>query len=240
MQENIKGIVLNVRKYNDRQTIVTMFTPSHGRISFISASGTGKSSNARRAKLQLLAVLETEINFKPGVELQSLGAVSFKNVWNDIYFHPRKIVQTIFLAEFLNRILNASMPDESLWEFIYESLMLLDSMHDGILNFHISFLVSLLPYMGIQPDVSGYSPEKVFDYVSGAFVWPSEARGVHLKGEEARAVLWVKRINFYNTRKLRLTHDQRRKLLSHILSYYSHHYPGIESMKSAELLQELN
>lgn len=236
MQEKIKGIVLNLRKYNDRNNIVTLYTPTHGRLSFISPIGNGKGGNARRARLQPLAVISTDLNFKPTSDLQRLGNLQLIRAWKDLYFHPVKRAQVIFISEFLNRLLYAAMPDESLWNFIYESLLLLDGIKKGVSDFHISFLISLLPHMGIQPDLSTFSPEKVFDFAAGSYVLPFEARGPYLKDEAANAVLWINRLNFYNISRIKLPLRVRQEILSNLISYYSYHYPGISSMKSPDVL----
>lgn len=239
MLEKINGIVLNLRKYNDRNSIVTLYTATRGRLSFISPVGSGKSGGARRARLQPLSVISTDLNFKATSELQRLGKINLVRAWNEIYFHPVKRAESIFIAEFLYRILNASMPDENLWHFIFESLALLDGMKKGVSDFHIAFLISLLPYMGIQPDVSDYSPDKVFDFSSGGFVSVCDVRGPFVKGEEATAVLWIKRLNFFNIGRIHLGLKDRRTIFRNLLSYYGYHYPGLSSLRSPDILQDL-
>lgn len=239
MPEKLIGIVLNVRKYNDRNNIVTVYSRFHGRLSFISPIGSGKAGNARRARLQPLAVISSEFTFKAGQELQRLGSISLEEVWNDIYFDPVKRLFSVFISEFLYRLLNATMEDESLWDFILNSLRYLDYQKEKIKDFNFPFLVSLLSYSGIQPDVSGYSPEKVFDFASGTFVDPYEAKGRVLKGEESKAVKWVTRLNFRNVTRLRLSTAERRRLLDVLLDYYSFHFPGVSSMKSVNVIREI-
>lgn len=239
MAEKIKGIVLNVRKYNDRNSIVTLYTREKGRISFISPIGTGKSSNARRARLQPLAIVETEINFKAGAELQRLGTINVSEIWTDIYFHPVKRALSLFISEFLYKLLNETMPDPLLFDFLAGSFRLLDIMGKGINDYHIVFLVSLLSFSGIQPDTTRCQPGYVFEFASGSFVPEFEAKGPCLYGEEAKAVVFVARLNFNNIKSLRLTSANRRQILYNLLNYYSYHFPGLGSMKSPEILREI-
>lgn len=239
MAEKINGIVLNVRKYNDHNCIVTLFTRERGRLAFISPSGTGKALNARRARLQPLAILSTDLNFKAGSELQRLGSVTPTEVWKDIYFHPAKSALALFISEFLYRLLNATMPDRQLYDFLVESFRFLDKMKDQVADFHIPFLVSLLTFSGIQPDVSAHKAGYVFEFASGSFVPEFEAKGPSLSGEEAKAVTFVTRLNFSNMKCLRLTSANRRQILYGILNYYSYHFPGLGSLKSPEILREI-
>ena len=239
MAEKIKGLVLNVRKYNDKNCIVTLYTRERGRLSFISPLGSGKSGNARRARLQPLAVITTEFNYKPSSELQRLGGVASAEVWSDLYFHPAKRAMALFISEFLHRLLNATMPDPALFDFLIQSVRLLDRMDKGIPDFHIPFLVALLTYSGIQPDVSNYRAGYVFDFSTGGFVDEHESKGPVIAGEDAKAVAFVARIDFSNMKKLRLTSVNRRQILYGLLNYFSYHFPGLGSLKSPEVLREI-
>lgn len=169
MTEKMIAIVLDVTRHNDRMNVITLYSRSRGRLSFLSPVGSGKSGKMRQSRLQPLAVIESDINFKTSSELQRLGAFSCLTVWHDIYFNPIKQIITLFLSEFLNRLLRATMPDENLWDYIFNSLRLLDNMQKGVANFHIAFLSSLLPFAGIQPDYSLYRPGYCFDMQSGSF-----------------------------------------------------------------------
>lgn len=239
MAEKMTGIVLNLRKYNDRNNIVTLFTRERGRLSFISPTGSGKASNIRRARLQPLAVISSEINFKPSAELQRLGGINPAEVWNDIYFHPAKRALSLFISEFLYRLLNATMPDPYLFDFMIDSFRLLDKMKEGVADFHIPFLVALLSFSGIQPDVSGWKPGYVFEFASGSFVPDFEAKGPVIDGKDARFVPVVARLNFSNIKCLRLTSVGRRQILYGLLNYFSYHFPGLGNLKSPEVLREI-
>lgn len=238
MGEKIRGIVLNVRKYNDRNSIVTLYTRERGRVSFISAMGSGKASNSRRARLQPLSLIETEVNFKASTELQRLGAINTPEVWNDLYFHPVKIAVALFISEFLYKLLNDTTPDGRLFDFLEKSIRFLDRMEAGVSNFYIPFLVSMLTFSGIQPDTSQLSRGNVFEFASGAFVPEKEAKGIFMKGEEGEAVKFVCRINFNNMKCLRLNGTNRRQILYGLLNYYSYHFPGLGNMKSPDVLRE--
>ena len=115
MTEKITAFVLDVTRHNDRHNVVTLYSRTRGRISFLSPCGSGKSGKLRQARLLPLAVIDADINFRQTSELQKLGAFSLHHVWSDIYFHPVKRLVALFLSEFLNRLLRASMPDEGLY-----------------------------------------------------------------------------------------------------------------------------
>lgn len=239
MSEKIRGIVLNVRKHSDKNCIVTLYTRERGRLSFISPVGSGKSSNARRARLQPLSVIETDLKFKSNVELQRLGSITSSVIWDSIYFHPVKSAMVLFLSEFLYKLLNETMSDPLLYDFLLDSFRLLDQLEDGIADFHIPFLVSLLSFSGIQPDVKTYRKDFVFDFASGSYVSQVDAKGPFLTGVEGEAVKFVSRINFSNMKCLRLNGINRRQILYGLLNYYSYHFPGLGTLKSPDVMREI-
>lgn len=239
MTEKILGIVLNVRKYNDRNNIVVIYTRERGKVSFISPTGSGKASNVRRARLQPLALIETELNYKTTSELQRLGSVSTPEIWQDLYFDPSKRSMALFISEFLYKLLEPETPDSRLFNFLVDSIRLLDNMKTGIADFHIPFLVSLLYFSGIQPDITTYRDGYVFDFPSGVFVPEMEAKGPMIKSPEARMVSYISRINFSNMKSLRLTSANRRQILYELLNYYSYHFPGLGTLKSPDVLREI-
>lgn len=244
MTEKITAIVLDITRHNDKLNVVTLYTRNRGRIAFLSPVGGGKAGRLRQARLQPLAVIEADINFRQTSELQRLSLFSLHTVWTDLYFHPIKRIIILFLSEFLNKLLRATMPDENLWDYIYNSLLLLDRMESGISDFHIVFLSSLLSFVGIQPDPATYHPGFIFNMESGTFFNPSllthnPTTPFLLIGENARLAAILCRINFSNIRALHLSGNLRNRILKNLLKYYSIHFPGSGNLKSLDVIHDI-
>jgi len=238
MTEKFQGIVLDTIRHSDRHNIVTLFTRTRGRLTFLSPTGSGKAGKMRQSRLLPLAVIEGDMNFKPAAELQKLGSFSMLRVWGNIYFHPVKQLITLFLSEFLTRLLRATMPDENLWDYIVDSLSFLDRMQKGIADFHITFLASLLPFMGIQPDLSLYGKGKILDMQAGTFVDKIPPHHDYLQGNDARLAAIMCRINFSNIRALKLNGETRLHIIEELLHYYGIHYPGTSNLKSPGVIHD--
>lgn len=239
MTEKFAAIVLDITRHNDKHNIVTTFSRKRGRIVFLSPCGSGRAGKMRQSRLQPLSVIEGDLRFSQTAELQKLGAFSLQEVWSDIYFHPVKQMMALFLSEFLNRLLKASMPDENLWDYIVSSLRLLDGMKKGVADFHIAFMSSLLPFMGIQPDASQYRQGMAFDMRSGAFSSAIPTHPDFLTGEESRFASILSRVNFVNVKAMRLNGDMRHRILTLLLKYYSIHFPGASNLKSLEVIHDI-
>lgn len=239
MTEKFRAIVLDITRHTDKHNIVTVFSRSRGRIAFLSPCGNGKAGRVRQSRLQPLAVIEGDMRFSQTAELQKLGAFALHDVWTDLYFHPVKRMLVLFLSEFLNKLLKASMPDENMWDYIVSSFRLLDGMSQGIADFHIAFMASLLPFAGIQPDASGYEEGDVFDMRAGGFTHSAPPHNDYLKGDEARFASLISRVNFFNIKVLKLNGALRASILGRLLTYYSIHFPGTTNLKSLPVLQEI-
>lgn len=239
MIEKLTGFVIEITRHNDRHNIVTLFTRSRGRIPFLSAAGGGRSGRLRNSRLQPLAVVEADVNMKQTAELQKLGNFSLAHVWSGIYFHPVKGMIVLFLTEFLNRLLRATMADESLFDFIVDSLRLFDSMEEGIADFHIGFMASLLPFFGIQPESRTYTPGCCFDLRSGVFTTGRPMHSDYLQPEDAALMARLGEMDFSNIGSYGLGNEVRQRMLWILLRYYGYHYPGSDSLTSLGVLQEL-
>lgn len=239
MTEKFTGIVIDITRHTDKHNIVTLFTRSRGRVSFLSPASGGKTGKLRHARLQPLAVIEGDIRFKQNSELQRLGTFSLHTVYTDLYFNPVKQMLAMFLSEFLNRLLRASMPDEAMWDYVYESIRYLDAMDRHLADFHIVFMASLLPFAGIQPDPTDFREGYFLDMQAGVFTSTRPLHRDYLQGEDARLAALLCRINFSNFKVLRLTSEIRMRILERILHYYSLHFPGTGNLKSLSVIHEV-
>lgn len=236
--EKLLGIVLEVKKHSDRNEIVTLYTRSHGRMVFVSGVA-ASNRRGRAARLMPLSLVETDVRIVAGKELQRLPGVILAESWQTIYFQPAKLMTAIFLSDFLSHLLRTAQPDAAVFDFIRDSIRLLDGLEGNISNFNIAFLISMLPFAGIQPDISGYSEGLCFDMEAGCYVDTPLRRGTTLFGHAAAHLPVLARMNYYNMRRFRYTAPQRREILDGILKYYGLHIPSSDNLKSLDVLREI-
>ncbi|MBD5311455.1 MAG: DNA repair protein RecO C-terminal domain-containing protein [Muribaculaceae bacterium] len=239
MLEKLQGIVTDIRRHNDRHNVVTLFTRQRGRVAFLSTAGSSRSARLIQARLQPLAIIETEVNFKTTRELQQLGSFQPLLVADSLRFNPVKAAIVMFISEFLNHLLRASPPDENLWDYIANAISVFNSSERGTGNFHLALLVTLLPFMGIQPDLKKEGANYWFDMQGGVL---TDSRPLHnnfLTPEEAVYVPLISRMNFANYPRFRFNAAQRRLILRRLLDYYALHLPGMTGLKSPDVLADL-
>lgn len=237
--EKIKGIVTDTVKYNDRHNIVTLFTREHGRVSFLSPAGTGKTAKLRNASLMNLSVISADINFNPTRELQFLGRFQREFLWKDIYFNPVKSSIALFIAEFVNNYSRQLGPDPALWDYVLQSVKMLDDGRGSQANFHLGFLTGFMEFAGIRPDLSEWREDAWFDMRGGTMTILTPTHNDVLIPADARIILLLSRLNIRTAPVFRFNSGQRRQLLQGLLRYYSLHFPGMANLKSPEILSEL-
>lgn len=239
MYEKIKGLVIDIVKHNDAHNVITLYTRSRGRLSFISSAGTGRIARMRNARLQPLADIEFELNFTPSRTLQRLSSFSLSKVWRRIYADPSRMMLALFISDFLNRYLHDAAPEPAVFDFIEGSLAVLDDAECDVSNFHIVFLMQFMHHAGIAPDFTDFRQGQYFDLRGGVC---TDARPLHrdwLSSSDTVILSMLMRLNYRNSRCFRLTGEQRSIILDRILYYYSIFFPGVDKLKSLDVLRTL-
>ena len=244
MKENLRGIVLTGIRHSDRHNVTNIFTRERGRMAFLTPVGATKKGRSATSRLMPLSVVEIQANISATRDLHIPSSVAMSRMWRTIYFDPFKSSIAMFLAEFLQRLLHESPSEPQLWDFIADSMSLFDAMNDPVevANFHITFLISLMPMMGIKPDIGDYAEGMEFDMKAGTIVYPFSVQDVKgMRIDAARSSLLPKliRMNYANSHHFRFKGSERSELLENILRYYGCHFPGCDNLKSLEVMREI-
>ena len=244
MRENISGIVLGTVKHNDRHNISNIYTRERGRIAVLAPAGSSKKSRQTTARLQPLSIIEAQVNLSSTREIHNLSGIQPIRIWKTLYYDPVKSSVTMLLSEFLTRLLRDAPPEPRLWDFISNSIRLLDATdnRNSIANFHITFLISLSSMMGIQPDVSDYQDGMEFDMKSGVMAYPFNATtsgGDRIDATRSSFIPTLVRINYTNSGHFRFSGKERSEIVAAILKYYGLHFPGCDNLKSLDIFKEI-
>ena len=170
MVEKFEGIVLRTLRYNDGLMIADIYTAQRGRMSFLVPVSHSKRSRVRSVLFQPLSMLTFAATVKSGRNLSRIGeaqpSVMFPSIQNDVV----KSSIALFLAELLTFALRESGRDDSLYTFLDRSFTLFDNLEQGYADFHLVFMVQLLRFLGIYPNVDEFVPGCYFDLAQGCAV----------------------------------------------------------------------
>ncbi|MDR2389534.1 MAG: DNA repair protein RecO [Tannerellaceae bacterium] len=239
MQNKTRGIVLQANFHNDRQTIVDLYTDTFGRISCVAARRKGKHNPLPKVLFMPLMVVEMEIERRSVHGFFYFREAGFCFPLTKLVATPVKSVQALFLAEVLSHVLKETEPNVRLFDFLYQSIHLLEDAVEGVANFHLAFLFRLLSFLGISPNADTFREGSYFDMRNGVFVPQPPLHKDYLDCTDSRIFFRLFRIRYENMSLYTFSRRERVNILQKITAYYRLHLPLIREMKSLPILQSL-
>lgn len=237
MKEKLTCIVLSVIRHSDRADIVTLYSREKGRVSLVSRVGSSKAARMRRSMLTPPAILNVEADFDASQSLGRLGIVSPVYTFRDLRLNPIKSCISIFISEFLGKLLRDTPPDFALFDFVLQSLIDIENIRSSeSANSHIALLIGLLSYCGIAPDLSGMGTNSWFDMREGHFSVLAPAHTDIIPPHESEYIGIFMRMTPRNSGKFKMNGKTRRHILELLLRYYAIHLPGTGNLRSKDVL----
>lgn len=239
MIEKIEGIVLRTRKYSDGLMIADIYTAQHGRMAFLLPVSHSKRSRVRCVLFQPLSMLSFTASVKASSTLSRISEVSPYSMYSSI---PNDVVKSsiaLYLAELLTYALRESDKDESLFAFLDRSFALFDSLEHGYADFHLVFMVQLLRFLGIYPNVEDYTPGCYFDLAQGCMTRDYPSHPHFLVPADTASFMELLCTGYESMHRLSLNRKLRGEYLATLAAYYRLHIPDFPELKSADVLREL-
>ena len=142
---------------------------------------------------------------------------------NDVCCDPVKNVLALFLSEVLFRVVKDTESDPRLFDYLYESIHLLEYADKGIANFHM-----------VSHRVGYY-----FDMLNGVFTDHIPMHRHYLNKVESAFFSRLLRISFENMSLYGFSRQERVRIIHRILEYYRLHLPDFPEIKSLSVMQSL-
>ena len=239
MLHKTKGIVLHNRPYSDTYSIALVYTEGFGPVSYLTARSKGKKNTVSRSLFYPLSVLELEAEHQNQREIQRIKEAKSHLSLSNLMLDPIKCSMGFFLAEFLSKILKEVHPNPLLFNYLADSIRVLDLSRENYANFHLSFMINLTQFMGFYPDAGSYSPGAFFDIQNGIFVRHKPSSSYFLNPDESLVFHRLLRMNYHTMKVFRLSGRERRLIIDRILEYYRIHLVNFPDIKSLDILHEV-
>ncbi|HEX2970429.1 MAG TPA: DNA repair protein RecO [Bacteroidales bacterium] len=239
MLEKTKGIVLQSIKYSDSGIIVHLYTEKFGRQSALIRGLRNKKSGKHGNAFQPLFILDLEMYYKPSREIQLLKEFSLTHPFYNISSDIRKSTAAMFLSEVLSSVLGEETSNPGMFSYIENSIIWFEGAEDDFINFHISFLIGLCRYLGIEPGRKKNADEMFFDLRNGRFLSIPPLHGDYAD-ENTSAIIW----QFMNSSvsgsgSISLSGKTRNETLETLIKYFSFHLPSLRNIRSLDVLREV-
>jgi len=239
MIESTRAIALYQIKYSDSGIIVQFFTRKFGRISCIIRGMRNRKSGKHNVLFQPLSILDISLYYKPSREIQIIKDFSVSYTPADIYLNVKKGSVAIFMGEVLTSVLREESPNEALFSFLENSIIIYDKCSEGYANYHLSFMAILCSYLGFEPVKSMTCGIKYFDMINGSFVFSPPDHKQYASAAISEILITLFSSNLEKANELILTGSLRNQVLDTLMNYFSLHLPGLKKINSLEVLREV-
>lgn len=231
MHVKTRAIVLHYVKYGETSIIVCMYTEKFGRQSYVVNSVRTKKPSFPASFFVPLTLLEIDMYYKPGRDIQRVKEITFLLHFQSIPYNVSKSTITLFISEILYKTLKEEEANPSLFDFLFNSIQLLDIKNEGIQNFHLAFLLQYMKFIGIYPNhaENGILPEYRTEFILPADTDSNEKDGLEQLVHFSLAQL----------EKIEISNKTRIRLLEKILEFYMYHYDQISGIRSIQVLKEV-
>jgi len=145
-----EAIVLSLQPHSDRAHILHAYTRASGRVNYM-VYGLGKKKGAGIYTPLSLVQITADHNSKGPLSIRT-AQLSF--VPKSVPFQPYKQSIALFLGEVLFLTLRHPMEDETMFDYIADSIRLLDETDEAqeLANFHLQFLIGFASHLGFGID----------------------------------------------------------------------------------------
>lgn len=240
MLQKTQGIVLRTVKYKDASWIADVYTDVAGRVSFLVPVPRSRKASVKAVLFQPLALVELEADFRANASIYKIKEAKSWHPFTTLPYDPYKSAIALFLSEFLCRAIRAEDDNRALFAYLQHSIVWLDECRTGFANFHLVFLMRLSRFLGLYPNLEGYSSGCYFDLLNACFTTLRPVGHSHYIGPaEAARLTTLMRMNYDTMHLFAMSRVERMRCLSVIEQYYRLHLPDFPELKSLEVLKEL-
>ena len=233
------GILLHSVKYSDTSLIVKIFSSDFGLKSYIVNASRNKKSKIKASLFQPLALVEIIVSNTEKAKLERISEINIITPYTNIPYNIIKSTITLFLNEILYRAIKEQQNDINLFEFIKNSLLLLDLKQENCSNFHVFFMIQLSRYLGFFPEGSYSISSSIFDLQEGRFINHIPNHPFYLNERLSNLFYQFITSEYNSIHKLKLDKMQRKALLKALIKFYQLHIASFGEIKSFEILEEI-
>ena len=238
-QHKTTGIILHSLNYSETSLIVKIISPDFGVKSYIVKGVRSKKSKFKATIFQPFALVEMVVSNTDKAQLQRISEINMLYPYADIPYNIIKSSIVLFLNEVVNKAIKEQHSDEDLFEYIKNSLQMLDLKHDNCSNFHVFFMIQLSRYLGFFPQGNYSSDTSFFDLQEGCFVNHSPHHPNYLNALQSSLFGELLNAQYNTIHQLKIDKSQRKQLLQALIKYYQLHIASFGEIKSLEILEQI-
>ena len=262
MLHKTRGIVFQVTDFRETSVVAKIYTELFGLQGYIINSVRKKNARIRQNALHPLSLVDLVVYHKTAESshkgLHRIAEIRPNPVLQNIPFDVRKSSIALFLDEVLCKAIKEEESNPLMFDFLFQSVQLLDLQTPVNNDFHIYFLMWLTKYLGFFPQV-GAEREKgkkgegeeaagaihptfsdsYFNLQEGIFQFTIPIHPYYVEPPLTDVFKKVLQSPIQLAGSLGITVAEKRMLTEKILEYYQLHLPSFPEIKSRKVLEEV-
>ncbi len=239
MLHKTRGIVFHVTDYSESSVVAKIYTELFGLQSYLVNSVRKKSSKIKQTALQPLALVDLMVYHKERPGLQRLADAKNSPVMRSIPFDIRKGSVILFMNEVLFKAVKEEEANQQLFDFIFNSVQLLDMQEHPGSDFHLVFLVQLTKHLGFYPQENFSETNPVFNLEEGRFQPDLPAHPYFIPHPLSEYFYLLLKLSLNFSDNLKIPVQYKRQLIEKLLDYFQLHSSGFGNIKSHKVLEEV-
>jgi DNA repair protein RecO (recombination protein O) len=221
------GLVLSSIRYKDTSIIVKIFTRELGLKSYLVNGVRSMGKGSKMALYQPLTLLDLVVYNKENSGLQRISEAKLQRAHQRIPFDFSRTSIALFMTEVINRSIYENYQNELLYDFLAESVVILDHRDAILSHFPLVFLIEKAKFLG-------FSPEVAEGFIMESNNQPFTDQELPMVIEYLEKLLAEKYLCLDKTPV-----GLRRKLLDHLLDFYAQHMENSSSFKSLAVIRQV-
>ncbi|MDZ4668112.1 MAG: DNA repair protein RecO [bacterium] len=240
MLAKCRGIVLSTVPYSESSVVLKCYTDQYGLQSYMVSGLRGKKAAIKPSHLLPLSLLELEVYHQQSKNLQRIKELKSVPILNQLHFDLTKQTMALFMAELLGKSLrDDNQRDPQLFEFVFNSVQIVDLFSGSLGNFPVFFMLKLSKYLGFFPKQNYSENCADFSLAEGLFMKDAPNTIDYCKHDLSRALFLFTEMSFENFDTLKFSAATRHILLQKMVRYYQLHLMMFGELKSPAVLHEI-
>ncbi|MBE9480196.1 MAG: DNA repair protein RecO, partial [Bacteroidetes bacterium] len=138
-----RGIVFHQIKYSESSVIAKIYTELFGIQSYLIKGVRNKKSKIKSALLQHLSIVDLVVYHKEKSNIQYIKEIRSEYQFTSIPFDIRKSSIAVFINEILYKSIHEEEANQNLFDYLLNSIKLLDMITKRFVDFHLLFTIGL-------------------------------------------------------------------------------------------------
>lgn len=234
-----QAIVLNTINYNDKYLLASLYTSEFGRVTYMVPKIKSKAGKIQKSMFAPLSILDMETDHLAKRDIQRIKEAQILYPLYSIQGNMIKTSIVFFLSEFLSRVLKETDEFQIIYNFLSQSVQVLEETEKGLANFHLVFMLKLTRFLGFYPNLEDYRENDYFDMLNGIFVSSQPLHNHYINKIDSKSLSLLSRISFENMHHFVFSRQDRLNIINRMLEYYRIHLHEFQTLKSLDILHEL-